>query len=202
MNFMAYRSFNFKKLKEQFGIQPRLSPLFPQVQPIAPSAWLKQTLTIASATTLTTEKERSERLISPILLELREHNARQFSVLSGLVFDVDSDQGLNGECDFILSRNPFDFEIQAPVFTLVEAKKGDIESGLPQCIAQMIAAEIFNRQDGTVLSAIYGAVTTGDVWRFLKLSGDERDLQIDSETYYLDNLPIVLGILQTIVETV
>ncbi len=199
---MAYRSFNFKKLKEQFGIQPHLSPLFPQVQPIEASSWLKQTLAIASATTLTTEKERSERLISPILLELREHNARRFSVLSGLVFDVDSEQGLNGECDFILSRNPFDFEIQAPVFTIVEAKKGDIESGLPQCIAQMIAAEIFNLRDGTALSAIYGAVTTGDVWRFLKLSGSERDLQIDSETHYLDNLPIVLGILQAIVETV
>ena len=201
---MVYRSFNFKKLKEQFGIQPRLSPLFPQVQPIAPSAWLMQTLVISSATTLTTEKERSERIISPILLELREHNARQFSVLSGLVFDVDAEQGLNGECDFILSRHPFDFEIQAPVFTVVEAKKGDIESGLPQCIAQMIAAEIFNFKDGMVLSAIYGAVTTGDVWRFLKLSGDvgDRDLQIDSETHYLDNLPVVLGILQCIVETV
>ena len=172
---MAYRSFSFKKLKEQFGIQPRLSPLFPQVQPIAPSAWLTQTLAISSATTLTTEKERSERIISPILLELREHNARQFSVLSGLVFDVDAEQGLNGECDFILSRHPFDFDIQAPVFTVVEAKKGDIESGLPQCIAQMIAAEIFNFKDGTVLSAIYGAVTTGDVWRFLKLSGDAID---------------------------
>ena len=201
---MAYQSFNFKKLKEQFGIQPRLSPLFPQVQPIAPSAWLTQTLAISSATTLTTEKERSERIISPILLELREHNARQFSVLSGLVFDVDAEQGLNGECDFILSRHPFDFDIQAPVFTVVEAKKGDIESGLPQCIAQMIAAEIFNFKDGMVLSAIYGAVTTGDVWRFLKLSGDaiDRDLQIDSETHYLDNLPVVLGILQCIVETV
>ena len=57
------------------------------------------------------------------------------------------------------------------MFTVVEAKKGDIESGFPQCIAQMIAAEMFNLKDGTVLSAIYGAVTTGDVWRFLKLSG-------------------------------
>ena len=91
---MVYRSFNFKKLKEQFGIQPRLSPLFPQVQPIAPSAWLTQTLAISSATTLTTEKERSERIISPILLELREHNARQFSVLSGLVFDVECGAGI------------------------------------------------------------------------------------------------------------
>jgi hypothetical protein len=201
---MAYRSFNFKKLKEQFGIQPRLSPLFPHVQPIEPSTWLMQTLAISSATTLTTEKERSERIISPILLELREHNARQFSVLSGLVFDVDAEKGLNGECDFILSRNPFDFEIQAPVFTLVEAKKGDIESGLPQCIAQMIAAEIFNRQEGTMLSAIYGAVTTGDVWRFLKLSGSDGDwnLQIDSETHYLDNLSIILGILQSVAETI
>jgi hypothetical protein len=204
VNPMADRSFNFKKLKEQFGIQPRLSPLFPQVQPIEPSPWLMQTLVISSATTLTTEKERSERIISPILLELREHNARQFSVLSGLVFDVDAEKGLNGECDFILSRNPFDFEIQAPVFTLVEAKKGDIESGLPQCTAQMIAAEIFNRQEGTALSAIYGAVTTGDVWRFLKLNGSDGDwnLQIDSETHYLDNLPVILGILQSIVEMV
>ena len=125
-------------------------------------------------------------------------------MLSGLVFDVDAERGLNEECDFILSRQAFDFEIQAPVFTVVEAKTGDIESGLPQCIAQMIAAEIFNFKDGTVLSAIYGAVTTGDVWRFLKLSGDaiDRDLQIDSETHYLDNLPVVLGILQCIVETV
>ena len=201
---MDYRAFNFKKLKEQFGIQPRLSPLFPQVQPIAPSAWLTQTLAISSATTLTTEKERSERIISPILLELREHNAQQFSVLSGLVFYVDAEQGLNGECDFILSRNPFDFEIQAPVFTVVVAKKGDIESGLPQCIAQMIAAEMFNYEgwDGVVCD-----LWSGDDGGCLAISEvkwrrGNPDLQIDSETHYLDNLPVVLGILQRIVETV
>jgi hypothetical protein len=195
---MAYRSFNFKKLREQFGIQPRITALFPETHPIEPSHWLTQTLTISAATPLNTEKERSERIVSPILLELRERNDRQFSVLSGLVFDVDAEQGLNGECDFILSKNPFDFEIQAPVFTLVEAKKGDIESGLPQCVAQMIAADILNHQGNKGLKTIYGAVTTGEVWRFLQMT--DRDLCIDSETHYLDNLPSILGILQQIID--
>ena len=194
---MLYRSFNFKKLREQFGIQPRIIALFPDVRSINPSNWLTQTLAISAATPLNTEKERSERIVSPILLELRERNDRRFLVLSGLVFDVDAEQGLNGECDFILSRNPFDFEIQSPVFTLVEAKKGDIESGLPQCIAQMIAADILNHRDNKFLPTIYGAVTTGEVWRFLQLT--DRDLCIDSETHYLDNLPSILGVLQQII---
>jgi hypothetical protein len=197
---MPYRAFNFKKLKDQFALQQQIQPLFPIVTPIAPSDWLKQTLAISAATALTTEKERSERIISPILLELREHNHRRFSVLSGSIFDVDVEQGLNGECDFLLSKTPFDFEIQSPVFTLVEAKKGEIETGLPQCAAQMYAAEIFNAREGNPIATIFGCVTTGDVWRFLKLQN--KALTIDSEVHYLDNLPIILGILQMIVEAI
>jgi hypothetical protein len=197
---MPYRSFSFKKLKDQFALRQEIQAIFPEVTPIAPSDWLKQTLAISAATALTTEKERSERIISPILLELREHNHRAFSVLSGSIFDVDVEQGLNGECDFLLSKTPFDFEIQSPVFTLVEAKRGEIETGLPQCAAQMYAAEIFNAREGNPISTIYGCVTTGDVWRFLRLR--DRVLLIDSEVHYLDNLPVILGILQIIVDQV
>ncbi len=38
---------------------------------------------------LKTEKERSERIISPVLLESMERNNRRFSLFSGWVFDVD-----------------------------------------------------------------------------------------------------------------
>jgi hypothetical protein len=36
--------------------------------------------------------------------------------------------------------------IKAPVIALVEAKNDNLQSGLGQCMAEMIAAQIFNRQ--------------------------------------------------------
>ncbi|MEG4285358.1 hypothetical protein QUB68_19715 [Microcoleus sp. A006_D1] len=143
-----------------------------------------------------TEKERSERIISPILLESRERNNRQFSLFSGWSFDVDISRGLNGKCDFILSGVPFDSAIKVPVFALKETKGGDIESCLPQCAAQMVAAQLFNEHEQNSIPAVFGCVTTGVVWRFMKLEGN--NLIIDADVYYLDNVPLILGALQTI----
>ncbi|MGL5060527.1 MAG: hypothetical protein ACRC62_11160 [Microcoleus sp.] len=198
---MSYKSFTFKQLKEQFGLQQSISSIFrtAEIIPVEPSDWLRKTLEIAAHTALTTEKERSERIVSPILLESREHNNRQFSIFSGALFDVDITRGLNGECDFLLSCVPFDFEIQVPVFALIEAKRGEIEPGLSQCAAQMVAAKIFNDRANNPISTIFGCVTTGDVWRFLKLAGD--NLTIDADVYYLNNLSVILGVLQAIVDS-
>jgi hypothetical protein len=198
---MSYKSFSFKQLKEQFGLQQSISSIFPtaDIIPLEPSEWLRKTLEIGSNTALTTEKERSERIISPILLESRERNNRQFSIFSGSLFDVDISQGLNGECDFLLSCVPFDFEIQVPVFALIEAKRGEIEPGLPQCAAQMVAAKLFNDRENNSIPKIFGCVTTGDVWRFLKLA--DNNLTIDADIYYLDRVPVILGVLQIIVDS-
>ncbi|MEG3842889.1 hypothetical protein [Microcoleus sp. herbarium14] len=196
---MSYKSFTFQQLKELFGLQPSLSPLLSiaKVIPLEPSEWLWRTLEITSNTAVTTEKERSERIISPILLESRERNNRQFSVFSGWSFDVDVSRGLNGKCDFLLSSVPFDFEIKAPVFVLKETKGGKIESCLPQCAAQMVAAQLFNEREQNSIPAVFGCVTTGVVWRFLKIEGN--NLIIDPDVYYLDNVPLLLGVLQRIV---
>ena len=83
--------------------------------------------------------------------------------------------------------------ITAPIVTLVEAKKEDLNGGLGQCIAEMIAAQYFNRQEETEIKEIYGVVTSGTIWKFLKLS--DRNVWIDLTEYYLDNLPKILGIL-------
>lgn len=195
---MPYKSFTFQQLKDLFGLEPSLSPILSaKVMPLEPSEWLWRTLEISSNTAVTTAKERSERIISPILLESRERNNRQFSIFSGWSFDVDISRGLNGECDFLLSSVPLDFEIKVPVFALRETKGGEIESCLPQCAAQMVAAQLFNEDKHNSIPAVFGCVTTGVVWRFLKLEG--KNLIIDADVYCLDNVPRILGVLQTIV---
>ena len=84
-----------------------------------------------------TGKSRSEMIIAPILIALRKYLNNQISLFSGIDFTVDSAQGLNGNCDFIISRSPELLIINAPVVTIVEAKKENINTGLGQCVAEM-----------------------------------------------------------------
>ena len=81
---MSYKSLTFQQLKERFGLELSLSPIVSvKVVPVEPSQWLWRTIEISSNTAVTTAKERSERIISPILLELIERNNRQFYLFSG-----------------------------------------------------------------------------------------------------------------------
>ena len=52
-----------------------------------------------------------------------------------------SSQGLNGYCDFLVSRAVQQTVITAPAIVVVEAKKGDLSLGLGQCAAEMVAAQ-------------------------------------------------------------
>ena len=115
---------------------------------------------------------------------------------SGIRLDVDSDKGLKGECDFHLSKSPPTPALRAPLLVVVEAKKNDIEEGLAQCAAQMVAARLFNERHKEVVSAMFGCVTTGEAWQFLRLR--ERELVVDAERYYLSDVPAILGILVAI----
>ena len=76
---------------------------------------------------------------------------------------------------------------------LVEAKKENINAGLGQCVAEMLAARIFNERSGNEIPAIYGSVTTGSIWKFLKLEGSV--INIDLTEYYLKDVNKILGIL-------
>jgi hypothetical protein len=82
--------------------------------------------------------------------------------------------------------------ISAPVITVVEAKNENINSGFGQCMAEMVAAQMYNRNKQKPVIAIYGCVTTGSIWRFLKLEGNT--ISLDSTEYYVDQLAKILGI--------
>jgi hypothetical protein len=143
-----------------------------------------------------TEKARSEFIIAPILAELTEITHHSISLFSGIDFTVDRQHGLSGRCDFLISASPIQYSLTAPVLALVEAKNDNINSGLGQCMAEMVAAQIFNQKENTERT-IYGAVSTGSVWHFLKL--EQNRIYIDKQTYFIDSLDLLLGVLYKIV---
>jgi hypothetical protein len=171
---MAYSDFTLRKVKQSFGLTAVEGGRFlPEVEPIAPSPILAGLLedTVPWAIAVGTEKAKSEVIIAPALLEVKRLLNHQISVFSGTDFTVDIAAGLNGVCDFLISRSPEQFEIEAPAVVLVEAKRDNINSGLGQCIAEMVAAQRFNEANNNPIPTIYGSVTSGTAWRFLKLEG-------------------------------
>jgi len=193
---MAYSDFSLSKVKKDFSLTLDESHnLFVAVGGVTPSDLLKQTLEeyIPLATAINTEKARSELLIAPILTEVRRQAKYQVSLFSGTDFNVDQDKGLVGFCDFIISGSKEQFYISVPVLTITEAKNENIKGGLGQCIAAMVAAQLFNERAENETKTIYGAVTTGTNWRFITL--EESTVFIDSIEYYIKEVDKILGIL-------
>ncbi len=193
---MAYSDFKLSELIKIFGlILSEAVDLFADVEEVECSDNLAFNLkdSIPLAVAIGTEKARSEMIIAPILLEMKRRLNHQISLFSGTDFNVDFEQGLNGTCDFIISLSPEQLFISAPVITLVEAKNDNIKSGLGQCVAEMIAAQLFNEREGNEIKLIYGVVTTGELWKFLKLEG--KVVSIDLSNYPVVNANKILGIL-------
>jgi hypothetical protein len=216
---MPYSSFTLKEVKKVFGITLANSQFSQSATPIIPSNWLNDLLqeSIPLAITLSTEKARSEFIIAPLLFELRKSLAPHVGLFSGTDFTVAPEEGLNGVCDFLLTRSQEEsgneIVIAAPAIIIIEAKKGDMNAGLGQpatqgseeiseqsvavCAAEMVAAQRFNNEAGETIENIYGAVTTGTQWQFLKLTGHE--LNIDMTEYALTPIERILGILHWMV---
>ena len=193
---MAFESFTLELLTSRFGLSiVQNNNLYSSIASHAPSdlltAVLKRNLPLVIGKG--TEKARSEMLIAPILVEVREILEQQIAVFSGVAFNVDKKLGLYGFCDFLISQNPLLIEVQSPVIMLVEAKREDLSGGIAQCIAEMVAAKQFNRQRGQPKETIFGVVTSGTDWRFLQL--EDVLITLDLREYSLTELESILGIL-------
>ena len=193
---MAFANFTLQTVESRFGVTAQPLVLFPKVSPIEVPAWLSSFLLRTSPLPLVSEKARSELIVMPVLLACRELSQDTIAIFSGSRLDVNPEQGLLGECDFLLARTPPVPEVRAPLVAIVEAKKNDVEGGLGQCVAQMIAARMLNEQTHHQIPTVYGCVTTGEVWQFLRLRGDVAG--IDQHRYYLDNIAGILGMFQAI----
>ncbi len=193
---MPYSNFNLATVVKQFELVfTQADSLQIDHSPIAASDGLKYMLGLGTGLAIdqSTEKARSEFIIAPILLEVRGIVGRSVSVFSGVEFNVDSEQGLVGVCDFLFSRSSQQMFLEAPILTVVEAKNENFKQGIAQAAAEMVAAQIFNQREGKPQAQIYGAVTIGNQWQFMML--EQKTLIIDDRFYDLDDLPSIIGIL-------
>lgn len=194
---LSYRTMTIAYVIDTFQLLFKEARLFQQVTPVQPAEWLIEVLQRSKRLSLVSEKARSEFIVAPILLNFREI-APDVNIYSGTTFDVEPAQGLKGVCDFIISKSePFPV-VKAPVIMMVEAKKNDLEEALGQCAAEMVAARIFNQRHQSAIETIYGCITTGELWQFLKLA--DNTLTLDEERIYIEKVDLILGMLKTIID--
>ena len=195
---MPYTDFTLERVEADFGLVTNPVPLYADVPAVPVPPWLAETLIRGRrSAAMISEKARSEFLVAPILTAVRELTDDPLTIFSGQRLDVDPTLGLVGECDYILALTPPVPRLKAPLLTIMEAKRGDIEVGLGQCAAQMVGARLFNDRAGATGRPILGCVTTGDDWQFLRLEGDE--LLLDLRRYYLSDLAQILGIFREVI---
>ena len=198
---MAYSDFTLDTVLEAFDLEEvDAAGIFAASGPVKPSELLIAVLerNIPLALAVGTEKAKSELIIVNVLVELREQLEHRISFFSGIEFNVDADADLTGVCDFMISLSPRQFSLKAPIIILVEAKKDDMLVGLGQCVAEMVAAQRFNAEEGNDIACIYGTITSGIDWLFLKLEG--KKLYIDMAAYQIAQCDKILGILTSMVK--
>jgi len=198
---MAFGNFTLPSVVDQFGLIMTSQPLFGGVPPVEAGPAVHQFLTTFGqlALGINTEKARSEWMIAPVVGELwmRSRNGGIY-VLSGVDFTVDKEEGLSGVVDFMVGRGPqVSFVPSSPILAVVEAKNESIPGGQGQCAAEMVAAQRFNQKAKNDIEAVYGVVTTGNNWRFHRLTG--KTLAIDTREYLISEVDQILGILMHVV---
>ena len=83
---------------------------------------------------------------------------------------------LNGSYDGALSLDEID--LIAPVISVVEVKRSSLSDGLGQCIAEMYTTmRVFQQEK------VYGIITDGEVWEFLRL--ENSVISVDNSNYHI-----------------
>jgi hypothetical protein len=135
---------------------------------------------------LSTEMARREILIAPILLDVCAQAKQKLKI----EYLVNVSNWLRGS---------FDYFIPSPQNLLViEAKQADLAHGFVQLGAELIALDQWTTSEAPIL---YGAITTGDVWKFGICDRASRTLIRDINLYAVPSdlqklVAILLGIIQ------
>ena len=192
---MAFSGFPYPDVLATFGVGEDSADLFANVPSLTPSDPLRAVppTNWEMASLMSTEKARSGLLVAPLLGDLWARFRGRPNLHSGADFTADREAELTGYADFIVGRGPQLPRISPPVLLAFEAKRHGIPDGYGPCIAAMIGAERYNRRAKQPADPIYGCVTTGELWKFLRLSGGV--LSFDAPQYTIHQSDRLLGIL-------
>jgi hypothetical protein len=199
---MAYSDFSLEKITKIFGINiEERTNVFTAFDQLTVDAffikYLQNNIPLAQA--ISTEKAKSEMIIAPVLIEVRRLLDNKISLFSGIDFNVNIEQGLNGFCDFLISLSSQQLYVTSPVIALVEAKNDNLKQGFAQCIAEMIAAAQLNQSEGNNIKNIYGCVTNGNQWMFLQLTGNL--VVVDLDEYYINQPEKIISVFVSLIKS-
>lgn len=193
---MAFSDFVYPAVIQELGLTQTSAPdLFGHVPSVAPGPTLQSFLprNVRLATAAHSEASRSIWMVGPVLADLWGRYDGRINMFAGIEFAPDPANGLSGYCDFLIGRGPQLPNLVAPVAVIFEAKRDSIPGGLGQCVAGMVGLQRFNRREGTPIDPVYGCVTTGSLWKFLRLAG--TTVTIDLTEYMITQVDRLLGIL-------
>ncbi|MCB1192263.1 MAG: hypothetical protein H7A23_04405 [Leptospiraceae bacterium] len=195
MGYSKYKQ--LRTVTKKFGLDAQKLTLFANIKPVEPSPWLIETLQKTSFLPLQNEKTKSERIVSPILVELAEFYQDSITLFSGENLEVRPEEDLSGECDFffiLAARKPY---LESPIISITEAKDEDMDWGIAQCAAQIYGAKLFNEMEGKNFPILYGCSTDGVEWQFIKFK--DNIFYLESKIY--TDLREILGVWHAILDS-
>lgn len=197
MEKLIFSSITWDILEQKLGIVeiPR-QVLFENVPAVQPSPTLVESIRRGRQARLINERDRAYRLISPVLLELEQLRLNRISILPEVPLEIDASIQLSGTPDFLISGSGTHQVV--PIAAIIEAKREDIEAGLPQCVAELYVAYLLNEHR---LNSIYGCVTTGDNWKFVRFEGQTKHVIVDRTTMYIAELSTLLSAFCSVIDT-
>ncbi|MDJ0674868.1 MAG: hypothetical protein QNJ36_05740 [Calothrix sp. MO_167.B42] len=152
-------SFVRKKLNlsQYQGDLDRINQLKERIEEILPYA------------SLSSEAARREILISPLIIDLVHYTKSEIFI----EYSIKVSEQLQGYLDYFL-ENVNDLLV-------IEAKKEDLDYGMTQLIAELIALEQW--QENQQQTYLIGAVTTGKIWEFAQLNRFQKQIEQGLESY-------------------
>ena len=126
---------------------------------------------------ITSEQARREFLIAPVIRTVCRQTKQQVKV----EYPITVSQWLKGTLDYYFRD-----------LLVIEAKRDNLENGFTQLAAELIALDQWTTSDRPIL---YGAVTTGNDWRFGMFNRSTRCVTQDLKLY---RVPEELGQLVSI----
>jgi hypothetical protein len=134
---------------------------------------------------LLSEDARKQAIIAPILLEVCEIAQTQLNI----EYPISVSDQLKGNLDYYIDKGKG--------LLVIEAKQADLSRGFIQLAVELIALDQWINSDTPIL---YGAVTTGEDWRFATYKRQEKQITEDFKLYRVPEeltelINILVGIL-------
>lgn len=161
---MAYSSFkSISEVARKFDLKV-IDALFINEKPIQiPTLHFNELeIKLRSSINFINEVTICETIIRP-MLDIVATEYTNLAVWSHVTYNVDAEQGLYGEPDYLIAPRTKYGDMARPAICIIEAKQEKFEEGWAQAVAEMVASSLLKAE------VCYSAVTTGKIWEFGQL---------------------------------